>query len=63
MSQARCNARRRRQARMNNAHLSGPGITRHRKPDAAASAARMAEVVRRERERAQRKGLSAKGKK
>jgi hypothetical protein len=60
MGQARCNARRRRQARSNNAHVSGMGIPHYRKPDMATSAARSAEVVRREKERAQRKGMSNK---
>lgn len=51
MSQARCNARRRRQAKMNNAHLSGPGITRYSRPDISVSATKAAKKLQAQRER------------
>lgn len=48
--------RRRRQAAMNNAHLSGMGISRYRKSDATASARKLAEIIRKERQMAINKG-------
>lgn len=41
--------RRRRQATMNNAHLSGMGVSRYHKPDARKLAARLARVIATER--------------
>lgn len=60
MSQARCNARRRRQAKQGFTHIAKLGRPIYKKKDKAASAARQAEVIRRERERIQRKGASGK---
>lgn len=60
MSQARCNARRRRQAKNGYNHVAVLGRPIYKKKDKAASAARQAEVIRRERERLQRKGASKK---
>lgn len=51
MSQARCNARRRRQAKMNNAHVTGPGVPRYKKPDMSVQAAKSARKLQAQRER------------